>query len=331
MTKPVANNHFGLDSIRSSLKYFLFGKGSNAFLSLAILFSLAALMEESEYAAFVSWQALILLVAKVSTLGIQAVMHRFLPELRADNNSLVYRLLSIGVSLRFLVALLIAIIMIINLPLLISLLKVPNHDDLLSVFLLIGALRLTGLSLSQACDSLLWQRLSQIGLVTTNIFRVCAIFAVHYTSGVTLTSIVIIELLAESLFLLMMAVGAWKNWLSDSTAKNTDANTWWNDNRRRIVRYGASKYLVSLTGILYGSAPNRLLAAQFSTSRDIAILGFADSIMRLAQRFMPAVLMIGFIRPIFIARFIAGKDVQSYLSHKPGTIVSVNGGRPSGG
>ena len=150
MTKTNSQNHFGLDSIRKSLKFFLFGKGSNAFLSMAILFSLAALMVEAEYAAFVSWQALILLVAKLAAFGIQSVMHRFLPELRADSNPLVYRLLTVGVSLRFLVVLLFVVIMIANLPLLISLLKVPNYDDLLSAFLLIGALRLTGLSLAQA-------------------------------------------------------------------------------------------------------------------------------------------------------------------------------------
>ena len=129
MSKSATQNHFGLDSIRQSLKYFLFGKGSNAFLSLAILFALAALMEEIEYASFVSWQALILLIGMVSTLGIQAVMHRFLPELRADDSPLIYKLLSIGVSLRFLLALLIVGIIIANLPFIVALLKVPNHDN----------------------------------------------------------------------------------------------------------------------------------------------------------------------------------------------------------
>lgn len=313
MTKTNSQNHFGLDSIRKSLKFFLFGKGSNAFLSMAILFSLAALMVEAEYAAFVSWQALILLVAKLAAFGIQSVMHRFLPELRADSNPLVYRLLTVGVSLRFLVVLLFVVIMIANLPLLISLLKVPNYDDLLSAFLLIGALRLTGLSLAQACDSLLWQRLSQISLVVTNVFRICAIYFVHYAFEVTLTNIVIIEFLAESIFLLQMSVGVRKNWASDTTRKNAPTQTWFSDHRQRIIRYGFSKYLVSLTGIFYGPAPNRLLATQFSTNRDVAVLGFADSIMRLAQRFMPAVLMIGFIRPIFIARFTTGSDFSSLV------------------
>lgn len=313
MKKDVSQNYFGLESIRQSLKYFLLGKGSNAFLSTAILFSLAALMQEAEYAAFVSWQALILLIGMVSTLGIQAVMHRFLPELRTDGNVLVYKLLTTGVTLRFLLALLIVIIMIINLPFLISLLNVPNQDDLLGIFLLIGALRLTGLSLSQACDALLWQRLTQTGLVITNVFRVGAIFFVHYIFEITLANIVIIEFFAEVILLLILVFGARNNWLSDVSYESNVAQPWWPDNRQRVVRYGASKYLVSLSRILCGSAPNRLLAAQFSTSREIAILGFVDSIMRLGMRFMPAMLMIGFIRPIFIARYTAGSGFSSLV------------------
>ena len=313
MSKSATQNHFGLDSIRQSLKYFLFGKGSNAFLSLAILFALAALMEEIEYASFVSWQALILLIGMVSTLGIQAVMHRFLPELRADDSPLIYKLLSIGVSLRFLLALLIVGIIIANLPFIVALLKVPNHDNLLGVFLLIGALRLTGLSLSQACDALLWQRLTQIGLVSTNIFRIAAIFFMHYAFSLTLTHVVIIEFIAEAIFVLLLIWGARQNWLTESKESSQPAQSWWPENRQRVVRYGASKYIVSLTRILYGSAPNRLLAAQFSSNREIAILGFADSIVRLGRRFMPAILMVGFIRPVFIARYTTGSEFSSLV------------------
>ncbi len=331
MKNASPQKHFGLDSIRQSLKYFLFGKASNAVLSTTILFALAALMEQAEYAAFVSWQALILLIGMISTLGIQAVMHRFLPELRTDGNPLVYRLLTTGVSLRFLLALLIMVVLIFNLPYLVSLLNIPNEDDLLALFLLIGAIRLTGLSLSQACDALLWQRLTQTGLVATNIFRVCAIFVVHYTVGVTLTNIVLIEFCAEALLLSLLIFGARNKWLSDSTiesipaqessatqelltAKQTSVSApWWPKNRDRVVRYGASKYLVSLSRVLCGSAPNRLLAAQFSSNREIAVFGFADSIMRLGLRFMPAMLMIGFIRPVFISRFTTGSGFSSLV------------------
>lgn len=312
MTKPVSNNHFGIESVRQSLKYLLFGKSSNAVLSMAILFSLAAFMEETEYAAFVSWQAVILLIGMVSTFGVQAVMHRFLSELRADNNPLVYKLLSIGVCIRFLLSLIISLIMIANLPAFISLLKIPDQDGLLSAFLLIGSLRLTGLSLSQAFDALLWQRLNQIGMVATNIFRVGAIFFLNYFFTVTLTNIVIIELIAESIFVVLLTWGAIKNWLTDSS-HNLSSPSWWPDNRQRVTRYGASKYLVSLSRLFYGSAPNRLLAAQFSSNREIAVLGFADSIVRLGRRFMPAVLMIGFIRPIFIARYTTGSGFSSLV------------------
>ena len=325
MKNDSSQKHFGLNSIRQSLKYFLFGKASNAILSTTILFSLAALMEQTEYAAFVSWQALIMLIGMISTLGIQAVMHRFLPELRTEGNPLVYKLLTSGVSLRFLLAILIMVILIFNLPYLVSLLNIPNEDELLAIFLLIGALRLTGLSLSQACDALLWQRLTQSGLVATNVFRVAAIFIVHYTVGITLTNIVLIEFCAEALLLCALIYGARKKWIFDSaqepqttietaTAESSVAQApGWPQNRKRVVRYGATKYLVSLSRVLCGSAPNRLLAAQFSSNREIAIFGFADSIMRLGMRFMPAILMIGFIRPVFISRFTTGSGFSSLV------------------
>jgi len=204
MNSTPPNNHFNLNSIRQSLKYFLFGKGTNVFLSLAILFSLAALMPQADYAAFVSWQALVLLVGLVSTFGIQAVMHRFLPELRSNGNRLIYRLLTIGVSLRFVLALAIVGILLINLPLLTSALNVPDQGGLLGYFLLIGALRITGLSMSQACDALLWQRLTQVSLVLVNLTRVLGILLVYLLFSVDLKSVILVELVAELLFLVLL-------------------------------------------------------------------------------------------------------------------------------
>lgn len=309
MTSAASNKHFGLDSIRQSLKYFLFGKGTNVFLSLAILFSLAGLMPQKDYASFVSWQALILLVGLVSTFGIQAVMHRFLPELRSNGNRLVYRLMAIGVSLRFVLALTLVSILLINLPLLTSLLKVPDQDGLLTWFLLIGTLRITGLSMSQACDALLWQRLTQVSLVIVNLIRVLGILLAYLAFSVDLKSIILIELLAETLFLIFLFVGARSRWRNDDST----TSQWWDENQRRALRYGGSKYLVNLSRIMYGSAPNRLLAAQFSSTLEVAILGFADSIVRLGRRFMPAILMIGFIRPVFIARYTTGSEFSSLV------------------
>jgi len=309
MTNAAPIKHFGLDSIRHSLKYFLFGKGTNVFLSLAILFSLAGLMPQNDYAAFVSWQALILLVGLISTFGIQAVMHRYLPELRSNNNRLIYRLLTIGVSFRFLLSLMIVSVLILNLPFISSLLKVPNQDDLLVWFLLVGALRITGLSMSQACDALLWQRLTQISLVIVNLLRVAGILLLYLMFTVDLKHIILVELVAESLFLILLFRGTHSHWRSDQST----VTEWWSDNRRRALRYGGSKYLVNLSRIMYGSAPNRLLAAQFSSTFEIALLGFADSIVRLGRRFMPAILMIGFIRPVFIARYSTGSEFSSLV------------------
>jgi len=305
--KP-SKNHFGLKSIQQSLKYFVFGKGSNAFLSIAILFALARFMAEVDYAIFVSWQALVVLLGTVSTFGVQSVTQRFLAELRTNNNQLIYKILGIGISLRLIFALIIAGLLIFFIPFIASALNIPEKQALLSMFLLIGALRVTNLTLAQACDTLLWQRLSQVGLVVTNLFRLGSIYLVHSLQGISLMDVVIIECIAETVYFVYLVLGVRRNRQQD-LAGQVNNEPWWAENRERVFRYGGSKYLVSLSRIFYGSGPNRVLAAHFSSLKDVALFGFADNIIRLGRRFMPAVMMVGFIRPIFISRYTGGSGL----------------------
>ena len=311
MNAPTQKDHFGLSSIRKSLKYFIFGKGSNAFLSIAILFSLARFLSKDDYAVFVSWQAIVIMVGLISTFGTQSVTQRFLAELRTNSNPFIYKFLGYGVALRLLFAILVSTILIFNISFVSSALNIPYAQDLLIIFLLVGALRVTSLTLSQACDALLWQRLSQVGLVAANTFRFIGFICVYHFYGLSLSKVVVIELIAEIIFFTYLVVGVKANQRADmeSPTESTESTEWWQGNRDRVVQYGISKYFVSISRAFYGSGPNRLLALNFTSLKDAALFGFADSIIALSRRFMPAVLMVGFIRPVFISRYTKGSGV----------------------
>ena len=296
-------NHFGLDSVKKSLKHFVVGKGMNIILSLSILLSLARLLDQADYAAFVSWQALVILIGLISSVGTQPVLQRFLAELRSqENNVLVYRLLTFGAICRFGAAFTLVFLLVYCFPGLFESLSIPGNLKLLSLFLFVGAVRVTSLTISLALDSLLWQKLSQASLVSANIFRIVSIIYVHNFSNLTIEVVVWIELGAEIVFLSFLLFGYLITWKKDD--QRHDGNIeWWGDNKKRVVRYGASRYIANLSKLMYGGAPNRLLVAQFMPIREVAMFGFADSLLNLGRRFAPVELLLGFIRPIFVAKY----------------------------
>ena len=96
--------HYGWNSIRNSLAHFLLGKTFRMVLSVASFLILVRLLSVPEYAAYISFNAVIIAVSTVTSGGVQKVLFRYLPELRATGNNIAaYRLLLGGMLVRILI------------------------------------------------------------------------------------------------------------------------------------------------------------------------------------------------------------------------------------
>lgn len=324
-SKPESNlkKSYGLGAISRSLKPFLIGKGVRLFVSVAVILLLARVLEQSQYAVYVSLQALITLVGAVSSIGVQQSMLRYIPELRAaGNNRAMYWLFTRGMVLR---VVLVALVLLIGMPFAVKYGDKLGLQEWLWVipwYAGVGVLRLAALSLSQSLEALLWQKQAQYGMAIGGFVRLLGVVLVLQFGQLDLWAVILIELVAEALSLLIMAVG-WFNKRSADVHKTDGSLEWWGDNRRRVLRFGAWSGLMNQTRVLYGSSPNRLMTGHFMGSADLALFGFADSLNNLATRLMPTKMMMSMIRPVFIAHFSEKRDFNQ-LSDLSNLVYRLN-------
>jgi O-antigen/teichoic acid export membrane protein len=306
-------SHYGFSAISRSLKPFLIGKGFRLLVSVGVLVLLARFLYRDQYAVYVSLQALITIAGAVSSVGVQQVMMRYMPELRVIGNNLaLYRMLAIGMMLR---------VALVTMVLLLGLSFSRWFGDTFSIsswlwvlpwYAGVGVLRLSAMALSRSLEALLWQKQAQYGMAIGGFIRLLGILGVQAFGQLDLWAVIQIDLCSEAVSTLLLVFG-WHSQRAKDEHKHDGDLAWWAENRSRVIRYGAWSGLLNQTRILYGSAPNRLIAAHYLGAGELAILGFADSLNNLAGRMMPTRMMMSMIRPVFMARYSDRQDFDQLV------------------
>jgi len=296
-----AGGHYGLAAVSRSLQHFLLGKGVAMICAFGVLFLLARLLDTPAYAFYVSLQAVVLLIGRVSGLGLQKAMLRYLPELRATGNHFgAYRLLWRGTLLRATLLALATGAALLALPLLGRAFGLEQWLWLVPWYLLLGWLRLINQWIAAMLESFLWQKQAQYPVAAGALLRLGGVLLLG--TDLDLQSLLLVELVAEAVVALLLIHGWRARRRADPERCDGDWQ-WWTDNRSRVLRFGFWAFLQNQCGLFYGSAPNRLVAAHLLPSAEVALFGLADNLINLVRRFMPTQLFIGLIRPVALARF----------------------------
>ncbi|MGC1507011.1 lipopolysaccharide biosynthesis protein [Ketobacter sp. MCCC 1A13808] len=305
--------NYGFSAIRRSLRPLLLGKGMRLFVTVAVTVLLARYLEKTEYAVYISLQALITIVGMVSSVGIQQSMLRYIPELRSSgNNHTMYWLLSRGMLAR---ASMVIVVLLLGLPFAFMFgdeLGLETWLWVLPWYAGVGVLRLSAFSLSQSLEALLWQKQAQYGMAIGGFARLVGVIAVMKWGVLDLWAVVLIELFSELLSLVVMSTGWYFKRSADAQRAEGNHN-WWQENRKRVIKFGLWSGLLNQTRTLYGSAPNRLVAAHFMGSAELALFGFADNLNNIAGRLMPTNMMMSMIRPVFIAHYSEKQDFSQLV------------------
>jgi O-antigen/teichoic acid export membrane protein len=306
-------SHYGFSAISRSLKPFLIGKGLRLLVSVGVLVLLARYLPRDQYAIYVSLQALITITGAISSVGVQQAMLRYMPELRVIGNNLaMYRMLAIGMMLR---VALVTTVLLLGLPFARwfgDTFGITSWLWVLPWYAGVGVLRLSAMALSQSLEALLWQRQAQYGMAIGGFVRFLGILGMQVFGQLDLWAVIQIELCSEAISLLLLVIG-WHSQRSKDEHKHDGDLAWWTENRSRVFRFGAWSGLLNQTRILYGSAPNRLIAAHFLGAGELAILGFADGLNNLVRRMMPTRMMISMIRPVFMAHYSDRQDFDQLV------------------
>lgn len=280
-------------------------------------------LSTAEFAAYVSLHALVLVLGLVTSIGINPLLLRMLPELRvANNNRAVYRLLTLGTGARALCYAIGAGLCLALLPEIGNWLNLTSFQTLLPIYLLVGLLRVNGTFLANALESLLWQREAQYSLALGALLKLALVAFCIWQQGLDLEQFVFIELAADGFMVILLIVSGLRRWQQDPDRNLGDAGVL-TTQLSRYRKFSLWSYAQNLTSVMAGSAPNRLFVATFFASEATALYGVLDRLTDYVRRYEPTRLLLGIIRPAFNARYQEATQFAG-LAAQASMLIRVN-------
>ncbi len=304
MSNPSGRSeHYGMKAFKKSFAHFILGKGFSAIATICVLFIIIRELSIEEFAVYSSLHALVFIIGKLSSFGVNPVLLRYLPELKTQNqNKPMYRLLVLGLLIRALSYALFILILIPFIENIAGVFKLDNWLWLVPWYFIVGFFRVNTTFFSQALESLLWQRDAQYSLAIAGFIRLLGVIVVLYWYDLTLFNFVIVELVAEISSYLLQVMFSISRWRKDADRRRGNENCLM-ENRSRYLKFAYWCYLQNTTSILYGSAPNRLFASFFLPIEYIAMFGVIDRLIDFVRRYEPLRMFQGMVRPVFMSRY----------------------------
>ncbi len=315
MSKPAAADYYGIARIRDSLFHFLFGKAFAAVATLVTVITVIRELEVSEYAVYATLTALVIFLRLLTSFGVNSTLLRFLPDLRVvGNNRSTYALLLLGLLLRAVMYILpVALLLFWAGDALAGLLKLGDWGWILGVYLVVGFFRIMALFTAAALESLLWQKQSQYSLAAATLLRLVGVFYLIGIDDLNLATLVMLELVTETLALLFLVVSALVKWRQDPD-RNAGTLTTLREDAGRYARFSGWAYLFNLTTVTHGSAPNRLIVSHMLSPAIVALFGAIDRLIQFAKQYEPVKMLMGLFRPVFNAQYRSREDYPKIMA-----------------
>jgi O-antigen/teichoic acid export membrane protein len=315
------SSHYSKVNLRASLMHFLFGKVLNAIVSLLTLILLARWLAPDAYGVYIAFVALQSSLLAFSSLGIDATTERFIPELRTryvDHELLGFILASASMRIASLLLLsLISWFFSSQITMLVGIEKFHNAFQLwIFVIMLTGMLMFTIVLL----ESMLHQRLAQICMSVYVVTKLIALLIAQHNQQVNLYTLVQVELIATGVSAL---IGFW---LSIKLFSGSGMHRGWQillENHQRMKRFAFFNYLAQIVFSFFNADVMKLLVTRLLGVLQSAVYGFAYSLADTVQRYLPAVLLLRLIKPVFVSRYTKTGDFK-LLNEMARIILKLN-------
>lgn len=307
--------HYSAQRLRRGIAHFLWGKASSALLSFVGFLLVARLLQTSEYGRYVAMVALVELALNLASFGLDWVSTRYVPEYRVRAGGprlarFVLRLTGVQVLLIGGVG---AALWLFAEPVA-SLVGVEGAGPVLRLYaaylVLEGASRVLR---DQMLSQLLLQGRAQVALVLRHLTWVGACGALLMGAGqASLLLVASIELGAAAVGFLAAALGLFfaLRAAAREESRPSDAN-WAAPTRREMWVLASNSYLSFLLNIPARPQVLTLMVTRLAGVDSAAVFGFARSLADQVLRFLPAELLLGFVRPALVARYVNARDFSS--------------------
>jgi Polysaccharide biosynthesis protein len=312
--------------IRQALRRFLLGKAITGLLGLAFFVLVVRRLEPADFGVYTAMLALQGAVAVLATLGIEATLERYLPELRALGQPAVAGwVLFGGLLLRMLTLLFFSATAALTAGWWAPWLQLEAH--LPAVYTAIVWLFLYGLLLTTCAvhEALLQQGSAQASMAVYTLLKMgLFLFAAPLLGQAGGVQSVLVAEAAGTALALVLALLLLRGHMP---ARGMPALQMVREVplalRRRMGRFAAKNYGAQLIMLSYGPDALRLVATSTLGLAGTARFGVVHGIYEYIQRYLPAFLLMRLIRPVFVSRYAATRDFAA-LNALASMVLKIN-------
>lgn len=318
--------HYSKSNLQRALRRFLLGRAATGALGLLFFVLVLRQLQREEFGAYVAILAIQAGVAVLATLGIEATLERFLPELRTTGNeSAASQLIVLGIAIRAGVLVLLVIAGLLSMDWWAPLLSLQAYAGVLPLALawlvMFGLLNTTG----AIHEALLNQGTAQLAQALYTLLKILLFIGLAHAWPASngLEKVIASESIATLAGLLLsvarLQVGGLRGalrprqvWLALPHAM-----------RARMLAFGAKNYGAQLIMLVYGPDALRLVASSQAGLAQAGRFGAVHSLYEYIQRYLPAFMLLRLIRPVFISRYTESRDFEA-LNTMGAMVLKVN-------
>jgi O-antigen/teichoic acid export membrane protein len=290
---------------RRNVLMFLVGKVPTGILTASVLGLSARVVSAPEFGAYVLAMALLELMLGLSTLGLDWVLLRYIPEFRVHGSRRgLWRLVLAVAGTRVLVLSLLAG----GLGLWTDALRglgLPLRPDLVPLFALLlvveGGMRIFR---DNALEALALQPQVQFCTLTKGVLLVGALTLMGRRGLVTASQLLTLELTAAVLSLLLAGACV----LLALRKVEQRAQQWTPPRPRQLLEVALHNYASGVVEYLYSPSFLIVMLAKIQPSAAIAGLGFVLRLVDIIRNYLPGMLVFGVVRARMIGAYASSRD-----------------------
>lgn len=308
------SQHYSINKVKKSLIHFAFGKLGSGIIGLCLLILTVRALSPKEFGAYITLLSVFEIVQLVSTGGLFATTHRYITECRVKGS---IKELSVLIKSSILNRVLTLLGSILLMGLFYSAVQqaigTTLSFQLFLVFLVYvvaeGSARFTDLIF----ECLLLQAKGQTCIIARNGIKLTLLtimYLVIYSKN-SLATLMIIESFS-SIFGFTVAILLIRNFIKKEKEQDQSPKLGY-ESTKKESGFALNLYFSQVVGLGYGPDMVRIIVAKFLGLVEAATFGFAYSVINMLRRYLPAQLLLGLIRPLFVvvdAKSSRGDDTE---------------------
>lgn len=311
------SQHYSITKVKRSLIHFAFGKIGSGIIGLCLLVLTVRALTPKEFGAYITLLSVFEIVQLLSTGGLFATTHRYITECRVSGSiEELSALIKSSIEKRVLTLLGSILMMGLFYSIVQKAIGTTLSFSLFVVFLAYvvaeGSARFTDL----VFECLLLQGKGQTCIIARNGIKLTllAIMYFIFNSENSLATLLVIESVS-SLFGFTAAILLIRNFLKQEKEQDQPQKFGY-ESTKKESGFALNLYFSQVVGLGYGPDMVRIIVAKFLGLVEAATFGFAYSVVNMLRRYLPAQLLLGLIRPLFVvvdAKGSRGDDAEKMV------------------